>query len=302
MIQELGFSANDRLVIINADDLGATRSANQAIARMFRSHAITSASIMVPADAAREAARLCATEYTMHVGIHITLTSDKNRPYKPISNPQTISSLTNEFGYFYDEVSDFEMNADPEEVRIEVEAQIQNALSLGIEPTHLDSHAGSILGLYHNRDFLEVVFDLCQKYALPFGLPARILDHPGFSLEQKQRFSERVRLANLLGVRLINDIAGLPYHFRSDEGYQGAKKELIKQLHHLKPGITQLTTHPATADDEHEERSASDVKREWEFRLYKDPDVREAMKDQNLKLISWKNIRDCQRICRNPKL
>lgn len=295
MIQKLGFSTNDRLVVINADDLGATRSANLAIARMFRSHAITSASIMVPADAAREAARLCATENTMHVGIHITLTSDKNRPYKPISNPRTVPSLTDEFGYFYHEVSDFEMNADPEEVRIEVDAQIRTAISLGIDPTHLDSHAGSVLGLHRDRDFLEVIFGLCQQYALPFGLPTRILEHPGFSSEQNIRFRQRIQLANRLGVQMIDDIAGLPYDYVSDEGYEGAKKELIKQLHRLKPGITQTTTHPALASDGLHDRPAYSDQREWEFRLYNDPDVREAIKNANVKLISWKDIRDRQR-------
>ncbi|MFD2117905.1 ChbG/HpnK family deacetylase [Paenibacillus yanchengensis] len=51
------------------------------------------------------------------------------------------------------EVSVFEKNADVDEVRMVVEAQIQTAISLRIEPTHLDSHAGSILGLYNNSDF-----------------------------------------------------------------------------------------------------------------------------------------------------
>ncbi|WP_445935388.1 ChbG/HpnK family deacetylase [Paenibacillus sp. FSL L8-0463] len=67
------------------------------------------------------------------------------------------------------EVSDFEKNADLDEVRIEVEAQIQTVFSLGIEPTHLDSHAGSILGLYNNRDFLEVIFTYVKNMRFHFA-------------------------------------------------------------------------------------------------------------------------------------
>ncbi|GAA0134528.1 chitin disaccharide deacetylase [Paenibacillus sp. YSY-4.3] len=295
MIQELGFSPTDRVVIINADDLGVTRSTNQAIMQMFQSNAITSTSIMVSADAAHEAALQCTKEKSMNVGIHITLTSHKSRYYKPINKLRRSSSLTNEHGFFYDEGSDFEKNADPDEVRIEVEAQIQTAISLGIEPTHLDSHAGSILGLYHSRDFLEVVFDLCKKYALPFCLPIKILEHPSFSSEQKQMFRQRINLANQLGIRLIDDITGLTYHFSSDEGYEGAKKELIKQINNLKPGITQITTHPAIVSDELKELTEYYENREIEYRLYNDPDVKERIKNQNIKLISWKTIRDYQR-------
>lgn len=66
---------------------------------------------------------------SLNVGIHITLTSHKSRYYKTVSKLKNFSSLTNEHGYFYDEGSDFEKNANPDEVRIEVYAQIQSAIS-----------------------------------------------------------------------------------------------------------------------------------------------------------------------------
>lgn len=38
-----------------------------------------------------------------------------------------------------------------------------NADDFGINPTHLDSHAGSIRGISTGRDFLEITFDLCES-------------------------------------------------------------------------------------------------------------------------------------------
>jgi predicted glycoside hydrolase/deacetylase ChbG (UPF0249 family) len=294
MIKDLGFNATDRLVIINADDFGFTHSTNQAIVQMFQSNAITSTSIMVPADAVREAALQCKKIRSINVGIHITLTSHKKRYYKPSYEKRKLSSLTNHHGYFYDEASDFEKYADPDEVRKEVEAQIETAISLGIEPTHLDSHEGSILGLYHGCDFLEIIFDLCEKYALPYCLPVRILEHPSFSFEQKQIFKLRIQSAKRRGVRLIDDMAGLAYNF-SGEGYEGAKKELMKQIYNLKPGITQIATHPAIVSNELKELTKHYEKRAIEYHLFNDPDVRELMKSQNIFLTSWKLIRELQR-------
>lgn len=203
--------------------------------------------------------------------------------------------MTNQEGYFYGKSSDFEKYADPNEVRIEVEAQIKQAISLGIDPTHLDSHQGSVLGLSHGRDFVEVIFDLCEKYALPFCLPMGILEHPGFSFEQKQRFKLRIQSANRRGVLLIDNLAGLAYHLSSGENYEAAKKELMNQIYHLGPGITQITTHPAIVSDELKELTVHYEKREIEYHLFKDFDVREFMKSQNIFLTSWKKIRELQR-------
>ncbi|MNI69006.1 Chitooligosaccharide deacetylase [compost metagenome] len=94
---------------------------------------------------------------------------------------------------------------------------------------------------------------------------------------------------------MIDDIAGLTYHFESDEGYEGAKKELMRQLIRLKPGITQITAHPAFVSDDLKELTAHYENREMEIRLYNDPDVKELIKQHNIKLISWKDIREFQR-------
>jgi hypothetical protein len=207
MNQEGSINPADRYVIINADDFGISLPTNQAIDDMFQSDAITSTSIMMPAPAAHDAATRCRRNKSMQVGIHFTLTSDQAGGYKPVYTKTQLTSLTTDQGFFYTDVAEFERKADPEEVRLELEAQIELALAWGIQPTHLDSHAGSVLGLFQLRDFLEVVFDLCEKYALPFCLPTGILKHPGFTDEQKQLFKRRISSAGRRGIRLMmNDL------------------------------------------------------------------------------------------------
>lgn len=60
--------------------------------------------------------------------------------------------------------------------------------------------------------------------------------------ELNTRFKLRIQSANTRGVPLIDEMAGLAYHLSSGERYEGAKKELMKQIYNLKPGITQITT------------------------------------------------------------
>ncbi|MFD2875620.1 ChbG/HpnK family deacetylase [Paenibacillus rhizoplanae] len=87
--------------------------------------------------------------------MHLTLTSGENHSYSPVFQERPLKSLINKDGNFHNDISYIEENADDEEVRIELEAQIQSVTMLGIDPTHLDSHGGSIMGLYAGNDFFR---------------------------------------------------------------------------------------------------------------------------------------------------
>ena len=76
----------------------------------------------------------------------------KNYKWDGVSSSNQISSLLNEDFEFYDNTSDVNINANPEEVRRELQAQIDYARSLGINPSHIDSHMGA---LAVNKETLE---------------------------------------------------------------------------------------------------------------------------------------------------
>ncbi len=192
MNSKLGFKESDRLLIINADDFGITKGTNEAILALFQQAAITSTSIMIPCPAAREALNKGDIQTIEQAGIHLTLSSAENQG---LYNENPLHSLVNSNNYFFTDIAYIETNADLDEVRIELQAQIKCAISKGIEPTHLDSHAGSIMGIYTGRDFLEIALDLCQECQLPINLTRRILMQAFFNEEQKERFSERISSA-----------------------------------------------------------------------------------------------------------
>jgi chitin disaccharide deacetylase len=53
----LGYGDDARLLIVNADDLGMSKSVNDAIFRAIREGVVRSTSLMVPGPEAREAMR-----------------------------------------------------------------------------------------------------------------------------------------------------------------------------------------------------------------------------------------------------
>ena len=295
MIHKLGFTASDRLLIINADDYGIAKGTNEAIVNLFEENFITSTSIMIPCSDSIEALEISNQKGIKNIGIHLTLTSGEWTPYTPVYNKRILNSLITIDGAFHTDITFLERNADEDEVLLEMESQIQRAILKGIDPTHLDSHAGSIMGLFTGRDFLEMAFDLCEKYRLPFNLPNRILEQPFFNTNQLKLFKKRIASAKERNILLIDDIVSLPYCYNPVMGYSTMKKQLAEILKSIKPGITQLTLHPSKITDQLIAITNCYKEREMEYCLLNDIDIKQLINSEQIKLISWRDIRDLQR-------
>lgn len=295
MIQKLGFAIDDRLLIINADDFGITKGTNEAIVNLFEEKAITSTSIMIPCPDSNEAMEIVSSKGIKNIGIHLTLTSGEKHLYQPVFKESNLNSLITAEGYFYQDATLLERNAAANEVKLEMESQIQSAIVQGIDPTHLDSHGGSIMGLFTGRDFIEITFDLCEKYRLPFNLPSRILDQPFFNNDQLRLFQKRISSAKERGILLIDDIVSLPYCFNPTAEYSKMKRRLTELLKNLKPGVTQLTIHPSKKTEQLIAITECYTERELEYLLLNDIEIKQVINNEQIKLISWKDIRDLQR-------
>ena len=71
--ERLGYSADDRVLIVNCDDLGMSHAANEGCFSALRHGVATSATLMVPCPWARAAVAELGTE---DVGVHLTLTAE----------------------------------------------------------------------------------------------------------------------------------------------------------------------------------------------------------------------------------
>jgi len=113
----------ERRLIVNADDLGLSAGVNRGIARAHEHGILTSASLMVRAGHAAEAAAYAHAHPELSVGLHIDLGEWR---------------YTGEHWVAAYEV----VNTDDEaEVGAEVAAQVERFCTLmGREPTHLDAH------------------------------------------------------------------------------------------------------------------------------------------------------------------
>ena len=226
LAERLGYGPEDRLVIINADDLGLCESANSAIFRSLREGIATSASLMVPCPWARHAVSCADGE---DIGVHLTLNAEHDLyRWGPITQAP---SLLDGDGGFPRTVGDTWDHADLDEARRECRAQIERAMLWGLDLTHLDSHMGT---LQMRPEFFDIYLDLAIEFQLPIRLS-------GASTERLAGFPFRSLAAA--------ESVLFPDYFVYAMGV-GSRDTVMTVARDLRPGVTELYVHPATDSPE----------------------------------------------------
>jgi chitin disaccharide deacetylase len=272
LAERLGYGPEDRLLIVNCDDLGSSHAANVGVYEALREGSATSATLMVPCPWAREAA---ARHRGEDVGVHLTLNAEWDRyRWGPITHAP---SLVDGDGGFPRTVEEVWEHADLDEVRRELRTQVERAILWGFDVTHLDSHMGT---LQLRPEFFDVYLELAVEFEVPLRLA-------GASAERITGFPFR-RLAAEEGVVF-------PDHFLHVAG-QGTRRVLERALADLRPGVTEVYAHPAI--DTPELRALAP---DWPARvddhdlLARDHDLPAMAERLGVKFIGWRALRRLQR-------
>jgi predicted glycoside hydrolase/deacetylase ChbG (UPF0249 family) len=273
LAQRLGYSADAKLLIINADDLGSCHSANVGVFECLATGTVTSATLMVPCPWAREASSRYRGE---DIGVHLTVNAEYELyRWGPITHAP---SLLGGDGGFPRTVEDVWDHADLDEVRRECRAQIERAILWGFDVSHVDAHMGT---LQLRPEFFDVYLDL----ALDFGLPLRMLAP---SVERYVGFPARQVAADAGAVftdylRLVPGV--------------GSRETFKKDLTTLRPGVTEMFLHPAVESPELQSLATDD----WESRvddhrmICDETWVREAIDAAGATLIGYRPLRELAR-------
>lgn len=149
-----------RFAIINGDDFGFSEGVNQAIIKAHKQGVLTSTSLMVSADAAKEAVTLANAHPNLAVGLHLVLICGRS-----ILPPEQIPHLVDKQGNFsnspliaglrYQFVSQTR-----QELRQEIRAQLEKYRSTGLPLSHVDGH----LHLHMHPVVLRILVDLAPEF------------------------------------------------------------------------------------------------------------------------------------------
>ncbi|KUJ61730.1 hypothetical protein AR687_10945 [Flavobacteriaceae bacterium CRH] len=282
LAQKLGYPENTKLLIIHADDAGLSHSENQATIKALKNGSVNSYSIMVPCPWFFEMATFAKNNPNYDCGIHLTLTCEwENYKFGPVLPVPEVSSLTDENGHFYKSRKDFKNHAKYSEIKKELTAQIERVLQFGINPTHLDSHMYSV-GI--TPEILELYKELGKTYNLPVFINEEFTESVRLS-DEKHDFKNTLLVDNL--------IVG---HFTDFEKGE-LKTSYSKALDNIQPGFNVILLHTAFDDFEMQGITVNHPNfgsawRQIDFNYFTSSECEEKLKDNNIQLITWKQIKN----------
>jgi predicted glycoside hydrolase/deacetylase ChbG (UPF0249 family) len=291
-LKKLGFSDNDRLVIIHTDDIGMCHASVQAFKDLWKFGTITSGATMVPCPWFPAVAQMCRENPEIDMGVHATLNAEwESYRWGPISTRDPESGLLDADGYFNQWHPAVYNNAKPEAVEREVNAQIERALAAKIDVTHVDSHMGTIM----NPKFIQSYIQAGASRLLPNMLPrmdAQGMDIMGLSPEEKRLYEPLMRQFENMGIPMMNGLVGLPLDQPDPNRQMKIAKDL---LGNLPVGITHFIFHPSI--DTAELRS---IAPDWESRvtnynIFMSDELKKFIEDEDIQLIGYRQIRDAMR-------
>ena len=280
-------------MLVNADDFGMCRAANEAVFDLFRRGCLKSSTVMIPCPAAEEAARFAAENPQYAIGVHLTTTSEWDT-YKwgPLTGAK---SLKEETGFMPHHAADAESRADLKELEAELKAQIEQARAWGMEPSHLDNHMGSLYGHNTGRfEVMELTLRICGEYGKAFRLftdAHELVPFPGMTIEMQQQLLGMIRpWAQKYGVPMPNYLLMPNWTEDLRTSYEHYREEILMIWVNIPEGITEAFVHPCIENDEMKTIIRSWRDRVWEYQLMGDPYTHQYLKDHGVELISYRDL------------
>ena len=274
--ERLGYPRDAKLLILHADDLGFAHSANAASFDALDKGVISSASIMVPTPWITEVAAYARTHPEADLGLHLTLTAEwQTYRWGSVESKDKVPSLLDPDGTFPNNDSVVAARAKLEEIERELRAQIQRAMALGIRPTHLDSHMGS---LFTTPALLAAYVKIAHEYHLPFlALRNNPFGGPPMPLEPND-------------IPLDALIQAFP-SVTPDKW----KEFYVKAIADLKPGLTEIIVHLGHDDAELQAVTVNyepwgSAWRQRDYDVVNSPEFKKALQDNKVILIKWRDL------------
>jgi len=274
--ERLGYPRDAKLLILHADDLGFAHSADAASFDALDKGAISSASIMMPTPWITEVAAYARAHPDADLGLHLTLTAEwQTYRWGSVESKDKVPSLLDPDGTFPNNDSVVAARAKQEEIELELRAQIQRAMALGIRPTHLDSHMGS---LFTTPALLATYVKLAHEYHLPF---LALRSNP---------FGEAAMPLGPNDIPLDALIQAFP-SVTPDKW----KEFYLNAIANLKPGLNEIIVH--LGHDDAELRAVTVNNDGWgsawrqrDYDVVTSPEFKKALHDNKVILIKWRDL------------
>jgi len=277
---KLGYPESAKLLIIHADDVGVSHSENKGTFHAIEKGVVNSGSIMMACPWVPEVAKYVSKHPDVDFGLHLTLTAEwKTMKWGPTAPSSSVPSIVNEHGYLYADCMEFGHHADAAEVKVELRSQIDKAIKMGIQPTHLDSHMGCLL--FSSVDVFKAYLELGREYQIP------VMVSRFFLKAAPQSYLDAITDQDVI---IENAITAGPKDY--DNGLADYYTNVLKTL---PAGVNVLLIHTAFDDAEMQSLTIDHPYwgsewRQQDLDYFTSDDCKQLIKEEDIILIQWKDI------------
>jgi predicted glycoside hydrolase/deacetylase ChbG (UPF0249 family) len=283
--ERLGWPSGRRVVIFHADDIGMCYEANQAAQHALAKGAYRSAAAMVPCPWFSEMAAWCVANPQYDVGLHLTLTSEwKYYRWGPVAPRDKVPGLLDPLGYLFHDVRSVAQSAKPAEVAAEIRAQLARARQLGMQPSHIDTHMGTV---YARPDYTLAYL----RIAMEEQIPAMVIEMTPRTIDKfkKQGYPITDNTVKLLAGYTLPKLDDF-HSVVEGKTYEDKREKFFEQLRLFQPGLNEIIYHPSVETEGLKKITGSWQQRVWEDRLFNDPVVQRFIKENDIIVTDWKEV------------
>lgn len=284
--ERLGWPPDAKVVIFHIDDTGMSHSSNVGTIKAMEDGVATSCSIMMPCAWVPEYAAYLKEHPDTDAGIHLTLTSEwDNYRWYPVAGINTVPGLVDEAGCMWGDVIQVVTHATPDEVETEIRAQVDRALQMGIKPTHLDSHMGT---LFATPAYTERYIKVGIEKDIPVLFPGGHLQYAGQDLPvPKERIVETARQIWDAGLPVVDDIFADTYGWERG----GKVARFSKLLREMQPGLLEIILHCTEPSDVFPLISGSSETRKGDLEAMLSDELRQVVDEEGIVLTTWRELK-----------
>ena len=266
----LGYPADARLLIINADDFGMCHAINQGIFQSLQEGVVASTSLMAPCPWALHAMHLLRENPNSSFAVHLTALCDTVvYRWGPLAPKEKVPSLLDQSGFFFtnDRMGEFLAQADLGELELEFRMQIEAVLAAQLRPTNLDWHCLANGG---RPDILEMTFGLAREY----NLALRVYDPAWVEKLQDQGLpTDEYALLDSYALNTVDKSA-----------------RYAQLLRELPAGLSEWAVHPGL--DHAELRTIEPVLpvRQTDYEFVMSPQARDIIRQEGIIVLNYKPL------------
>jgi len=317
--ERLGWRDGDRVVIIHVDDAGMSHDSDVGVGKSLDAGLATSFSVMMPCPWVPEIMHFITAHPGVDAGLHLTLNSEwKEYRWGPVAGIKLVPGLVDSEGAMWPSVEQTAQHATPDEIEKEIRAQLARALRIGLHPSHLDSHMGTV---FASSAFTERYIKVGAENHIPVMfsgghdilLAEQYRDDAIAHLKEVGKWKEGTELPEnpLLaqaramaesvwnaGLPVLDDLYNVSYDWKLPAGVQPTDANLRKMkieryaeaFHRLKPGVTQIIVHATETSSTLPYISNSGPTRLGDLLAMVIPELRDAARREGLIFTTWREL------------